>query len=216
MVALYCIGGLLLFLVLLLSSPLSVRCFYRETLQVTLRVWGIPVRLLPRPQVQQRTNKTASEETVKKPSLLTQLRDTFEQDGVAATLQWLSQLAGLLSKTVGKLLDAVLVKTLQLEMRVSGEDASAVALHYGEFCAAFYPMYALVSTRLDIRKQHIDLRPDFAQEGAAVLLDITARISLWRLLYAALFCGFSLLRMNFKTDVNGRKRKDGTDYGREQ
>ncbi len=216
MVALYCIGGLLLLLVLVLSSPLSVRCFYRETLQVTLRVWGFPVQFLPRPKTQQTTGKAASAKTAKKPSLLTQLRESFEQDGVAATLQWLSQLAGLLSKTVGKLLDAVLVKTLRLEVRISGEDASAVAVHYGEFCAAFYPLYALVSTRLDIRKQHIDLRPDFAQEGAAVLLDVTARISLWRLLYAALYCGFSFLRMTSKIDINGTKRKDGTDNGREQ
>ncbi len=216
MVALYCIAGLLLLLALLLSTPLSVRCFYREMLQVTLRIWGIPVQLLPRPNVESTTEKAASGKTEKKPSFLTQLRESFEQDGVGATLQWLSQLAGLLSKTAGKLLDAVLIKSLQLEMRIGGEDASAVALHYGEFCAVFYPLYALISTRLNIRKQHIDLRPDFAQEGAAVLLDITARISLWRLLLAALFCGFSFLRMNLKTDMDGTKRKDGTDYGREQ
>ena len=103
MVALYCIAGLLLLLALLLSTPLSVRCFYREMLQVTLRVWGIPVQLLPRPNVESTTEKAASGKTEKKPSFLTQLRESFEQDGVGATLQWLSQLAGWLSKTEGKL-----------------------------------------------------------------------------------------------------------------
>lgn len=217
MIALYCIGGLLLLLALLLSSPISVRFFYRDTLQIVLRVWGIPMQLLPRPQQTDAVSDTASaEKSEKKPSLLKQLQESFAQDGVGATLHWVSEMARLLQTAVGKLFRAITVKTLQLEMRISGEDASQIALRYGEFCAVFYPAFGAVSTALRIQKSHIDLRPDFAAEGGAALLDATVRVCLWRLLGAAITCGFMLLKIYLKTDTDVTNGKEGTHHGREQ
>lgn len=191
MTALYIVGGLLLLVVLLLSSPVSLHFHYSEQPLCTLRVWGAPIRLLPHTEKQTPSKKEGAKPQEKKPSaLLTELTASFKQDGVAATLHWLGELARLLTDTVGRVLQSVTVTRFQLEMRISGEDASAAAIRFGEVCAVLYPLLSVISCHLRIKKRQVELRPDFEGLGTAVLLDIRCKISLWRVcgaLLAALF-----------------------------
>lgn len=216
MIALYIIGGLLVLIALLLSSPVSVRFYYRDTPELILRVWGCPFRLLPRPPEETHPEKTSISSDPKpkeqKPSLLDELQASFREDGVGAVLRWMEQLAGILKRAVGRLLKAVTVKNLCLQMRISGEDAAAAATNYGKVCAVFYPLLGAVSAGIRVNKRAVDLRPDFMLEGAAVLVDVTVGVSLWRLAGAAVAAGFSLLRIYMKmddyTDVKERTVND--------
>lgn len=217
MIALYIIGGLLALIALLLSSPVSVRFFYRDTPTLILRVWGYPIKVLPRPPAGEAPAKATPDiqkdtKQKEKSSFLDELQASFKEDGVGAILHWMGELAEILKRALGRLLRAVTLKELRLEMRISGEDAAAAATNYGKVCAVFYPLLGAVSTGIRIKKHDIDLRPDFMEEGSAVFLDITARISLWRLAGAALAAGFSLLciylKMDAHTDVNERMVND--------
>lgn len=182
MSALYIIGGILLFLALLLSSPVSLRFYYNETPLCVLRVWGVPIRLIPRKEKKTAAKTTATtENTSKKPSaVLTRLQESFEQDGVAATLGFLGEAAKLAATTTGKLLCGIRVRLMRIELRISGEDAAAAAIHFGEVCAVLYPLLSAITCHLRIRKREVEVRPDFEGQGTAALLDIRCGISLWR------------------------------------
>lgn len=216
MIALYIIGGLLAFIALLLSSPVSVRFFYRETPELILRVWGYPIRLLPRPPEQSALEEKPAQKSKKqtektdKPSFLSELHTSLKEDGIGTVLQLMGELAGVLKRTVGKLLRAVTVKNFQLHMRISGKDAAAAATNYGKVCAAFYPLFGALTAGIRVKKHDVDLRPDFVEEGNAVLLDVTARISLWKLTGAALTAGFSLLCLYMKIDNTPADIKERT------
>lgn len=182
MTAVYIIGGILLFLALVLSSPVSLRLYYRETPLCVLRVWGVPVQLIPRKPSKKRTTAvTDTKAATKKPSaVLTRLQDAFKQDGVTATLGFLGETAKLLTTSAGKLLCGINIRLMRIELRIGGEDAAAAAMHFGEVCAVLYPLLSVIGCHLRIHKREVEVRPDFEGQGTAALLDIRCRISLWR------------------------------------
>ncbi len=202
MIALYIVGGLLAFIALVLSSPVTVRFFFRDTPELILRVWGYPIRLLPR-ATEQELQKKQKKQTQKtdKPSLLSELQMSLKEDGIGTILQYMGDLADILKRTTGKLLRAVTVKNFQLHMRISGEDAAAVATNYGKVCAALYPLLGVLTSGIRFKKHDVELHPDFLQEGNAVLLDVAARVSLWKLMGAAITVGISLLHLYTTVDI---------------
>lgn len=210
MIALYIIGGLLALIALVLSSPISVRFFfYREAPELVVRVWGVPKRVLPRPpkkHSEKKPIKKAKKQKKKtkdeKPSVFKELIDTLKEDGVGSILRMMGELSVILKQAVGGLFRSVTVTNLQLQMRVSGKDAAAAATNYGKVCAAFYPLYGVFRSGVRVKKQDVDIRPDFLEEGNAVLIDVTARISLWKLTGAALKVGWSLLRLYIQKETN--------------
>ncbi len=215
MLALYIFGGLIGLFCLLLSSPISLHLRYEEdVLHLVLKVWGTSFTLLPSTSKSKTAKKdTASQQKKQKNRLLTELETTFKQDGIGAVLHWMGQLAGMLSRAVGRLLKAVTVKHLKLHMRVSGEDAAAVATNYGMVCSTFYPAYGALCAVVKVKKQDLCIDPDFLEQGSGVLLDMTCRICLWRVLGATIAFLWDLIRLYFSTDTvktertiqNGRK-----------
>lgn len=221
MIALYIIGGLLALIALLLSSPISVHFFCRETPELVLRIWGLPVRMLPRPSVEEAvvsTSEKAEQKTEKqkkdKPSFLLKLQESLKEDGIGTILQLLGELAGVLKRTIGRLLRAITVKEFRLQMRISGDDAASTAINYGRVCAAFYPLFGAVCAGMRVRHHDVDLRPDFAEEGSAVLVDITACVSLWRLTGAVIAAGWSLLWTYVKLDESDKSERTVNTNGR--
>ena len=201
MVALYILLGLVALICLLLCSPVSLHFYYREDPRLVLRVWGIPFHLLPSPQKEAApATDTPPAPKTEKPSLLKELETTYRQDGLSATLQWVKRLAAVFSRAVGRLLRAVTVKNLRLEMRISGEDAAASAVHYGEVCTVLFPMLAVITGNLRVKRQTVDVRPDFSEQGTAVLIDCRLGISLWRLAGAAIGLGFGMLRLSLSAE----------------
>ena len=203
MVALWIILGVLAFVSLVLSSPVSLS-FHAETgtaLQLYLRLWGVPVRLLPRPESPEETvMKSVKSETGKKKfSLLRELKTTFEEDGVAATVRWLGELTGMAKRATGRLLRAMTVKQLIIALKVSGEDAFATAMHHGETCAVLYPAVAGLTAVIKTKKTDVTVTPDFLSEGTAYVVDVTACVSLWRLAGAAIGCLWDMLRLDLLT-----------------
>ncbi len=178
--ALYIIGGILLFVALLLSSPVSLRFYYNQTPLCVLRVWGVPIRLMPRKQKQTVPEKVEVKSEKKPSAVLARLQDSFKQDGVAATLGWLGKAARLLTTSVGKVVCGIKIRLMRIELRIGGEDAAAAAIRFGEVCAVLYPLLSVIGCHLRIQKRDVQVRPDFEGQGTAALLDIRCSISLWR------------------------------------
>lgn len=204
MTALWIVLGVLALICLLLSSPVSLH-FYggeAESPRLYLRIWWIPFRLLPPRPKKEKPEKPSSDtpkskdKEKKKPALLESLQTTFEEDGVGAAVHWLGELAALVQSAIGRLLRAVTVKQLRFHLRVSGEDPAAVAVRYGEICATVYPVLAVISNGLRIKKQEVSMTPDFLSERMAYLIDIRVRLSLWRIVGAALRLMWDIQKMD--------------------
>ncbi len=202
MTALYIIGGILLLLVLLLSSPISLRFYYHETLLCVLRVWGVPIRLLPRGHKESATEKVAVKEQKKPSTVLSRLQDAFKQDGVAATLSWLGEVAKLLTSSVGKVLCGIKIRLMRIELRIGGEDAAAAAIRFGQVCAVLYPVLSVIGCHLRIQKREVVVRPDFEEQGTAALLDIRCSVSLWRVCGTLLATFARFIRIQMKQADN--------------
>ncbi len=186
------IGIILAVIAALIAAVLFVPIYacvrYDGTLTVRLRVWGIPITLVPSDEQDER--QTPAAPSRHKPSkaaeLKRELTRNFREDGVGATLHYLGELGAIASRAVGRLLRAVTVDRLRLEMRISAPDAADTAVRYGQVCAALYPALALVERAVRVRRREVRVEPNFLADGSAAFADVRLHIWVYRAAGAAI------------------------------
>ena len=196
MLILYILLGLLalclLVVLLVLFVPVTARIAYDDELRVRVRVLGIPITLLPsqpkeekeppdKPKKKPAADKPPAE---KKPSrvrqLVQEIGDTFKEDGIGATVDYLRQLAALAGKAVGGLLGAITVTRLKLTLLIVGEDAADTAVRYGEICAALYPALTVLERVIRVRRREMRVEPGFLTEDGVLRADVRLRVWVYR------------------------------------
>lgn len=158
----------LLLLLLLLPVRLRFLCARGQT-RLTLRVLGIPIRLLPRkekkpkhaPKHSAEAEKPA-EEPAKPPKKENPLRRLFAGKSLPEQISLGGRLLRLTVRRAGWILRRIRFSGIRLSLTVSGEDAAAVALRYGQVCAVFYPLLSFLQAELRFHPRKVDLRADFA------------------------------------------------------
>ena len=194
---LYSLLGLLILLIVVLSVPVFGRITYDGVLSIRIRVLGIPVTLVPQPEGRsaRRVRKTPIESS-QKPSKVKEMVSLMKQDDLAGTLHFLCGVARLASKTAGRVLRAVTVSRLDLQMLIATEDPATTAQRYGQVCSILYPALAGIESVVSMRYRKLRVEPNFLMEKSAVRFDIRLRMSMWRLVGAgiALLWGILLLK----------------------
>lgn len=198
---LYSLLGLLLLLIVLLSIPVYGRAIYDGEMKVSIRVLGVPIVLMPRPEPEKKARPAKSTsatktEKKKKSSKLKELAELMKQDDLGGTLHFIGEVAALAGKTVGRLLRSITVNHLDLQMRIATDDVATTAQRYGQVCGVLYPALALIERWVRIRRRNLRVEPNFLVEDSAVRFDIRLQVSLWRLLGAAiaLLWGFLMMK----------------------
>lgn len=191
--AVYALLALLALVLLILLTPVRGRITYDGELAVRVRVWGIPITLLPRPEPSTTSTPKKGRKKKDKPSKLQELADLLRQDDVGATLQFLSDLISLLKRSVGRLLRSVTVDRLELDMCIATGDPADTAQRYGQVCGVLYPSLAWIGRLIRIRRQQLRVEPNFLLETGGVRFDIRCRVSVLRLTGAALTLLWGLL-----------------------
>ena len=194
MVFLYILLGLLGLLVLVLAVPVYGRVTYDGDLRAKVRVLGLPITLLPQdaPAAEPKKSAKKKADTKKKkkqeekPSKWQELTAMFREDGPAATLHYLCELAKLAGQAVGRLLKAVTVDRLSMELLVATGDPADTAVRYGQVCAALYPALAGIESRVRVRRRHLRVEPNFLLEKSDLALDLRLHIRVWQALWVAL------------------------------
>ena len=190
------LGAVLLLILLLLFVPVYARFRYDGEVFLRVRVLGIPVTLLPKkaekatekPIPKKKKAKPTKEkpEKEKKPGFLDELKASFREDGVAATLGYLTDLAKLAVSAVGKVLAAVTVDGLRLELLIAAEDAADAAENYGKVCAAAYPALEVLGQVLHIKKRQVRIEPGFLVEKSDAYTDVRLHVWVCKVLWAGL------------------------------
>ena len=196
----YVLIAILVILLVALSIPVTGRIVYDGELKARVRVLGFSVvrsdgkqerrhRKIRKEKKEKRTKKD-------KPSKWQELKELLKQDDAAGTLHFVGGVARLAGRAVGRLLRAVTVTDLQLQMLIATGDPADTAQRYGQVCAVLYPAMELIAHRVRIRRRRVRIEPNFLLEKSCARFDVRFRVSVWRLLGAAiaLLWGFLLLR----------------------
>ena len=209
MLALYILLGLLglvvLLLLLVLFVPVWARIIYDGELRVKIWMLGVPITLLPS-EDEPSEPSTGKKTTVAKPSKVKQLRDevsrSFKEDGVAATLQYLTELAKLAGRSVGRALHCLTVDKLKLELLIADGDVDTTAIRYGQVCSVLYPAFTAIAGVIKVRRRDLRVEPNFLMEKSALGADVRLHIWVYRLVGVAIgfLLRFMLLKGNDITD----------------
>ncbi len=204
MLVLYILLGLLGLLVLLvlltLFVPVYVRVTYDDELRVRARVLGVPITLLPTEDKPEEEKPTSEKKKSAMPSktkeLLGEISRSFKEDGVAATLRYLSELAKLAGQAVGRVLHSITVDKLDLELIVADGDADTTAIRYGQVCSVLYPAFAAIAGVIKVRKRDLRVEPNFLLDNSTLHADVCLHIWGYRVAGAAivLLVRFMLLK----------------------
>ena len=217
----YSLLGLLGLLILLLILPVFVRVQYREELAVCVRVFGIPVYRYssakekpdkpkePKKQKKQKTDKPKKKK--EKGGFLADLAKDLKTEGVSAVLGTVKAIAGLAVGALKRVLKAVTVDRLQLQLFIAAEDAATTAINTGRVCAVLYPSLSAIQCALRIRHRAVTVAPDYLAETGRVAADVRLHIVPVRVLWAALW---TVLKLSTVFDHKTRKTKEEHENGK--
>lgn len=200
----YCLLGILLLLLALLIVPVYARLTFSDELHLCVRVWGIPIfRYSSEREESQMTDEEA------KPSKLRSTAEQLKSDGVGATVHFVKELARLAAGAARRLIGAITVDKLCLQLYIVGSDAAETAENTGKVCAVLYPaVTALQQTVLRIRKRAITVTPDFLAEKGRAEADITAHVIPLRIVIIAIW-------LAFRYRVITKRQKEVSQYGKQ-
>ncbi len=200
----YCLLGILLLLLALLIAPLYVRLIFNGELHVCVRVWGMPV-------FRYASDKKAPQSTEKeeKSSKLRSTAEQFKADGVGVMLAFFKELTRLAAGAARRLIAAITVDKLCLQLYIVGSEAAETAENTGKVCAVLYPtVTALQQTVLRIRKRAITVTPDFLAEEGRAVADIIAHVIPLRIVMIAIW-------LAFRYRVITKHNKEVVQYGKQ-
>lgn len=210
---LYSVLGLLGLLVIALSVPVFGRIAYDGELRIAVRVLGIPITILPKAEETpspRSAAKSAKKKSKDKPSKAKELKELLRQDDLAGTLHFIRSAAALAGKAVGRLLRAITIRRLDLQLLIAAADPADTAQRYGQVCSILYPALAGIEQCMRVQHRNLRVEPNFLIEKSAVRFDVRLRVSVWRLLGAgvALLWGFLMI----KEQRNPQIKKEVSDY----
>ena len=203
--AVYVLLALIALVLLVLSVPIVGRIRYDGDLTAYIRVLGVLVPLHPRSGDKRARSKDKPGAPSDKPSKWQELIDLLRQDDLEGTLHFIGEVSRLAGCTVGRLLRAITVTDLQLQLLIATGDPADTAQLYGAVCGGLYSSLEWIGQCLRrIRRRQVRVEPNFLLERSRARFDIRLRISVWRLLGAALALvwGLMLLREKDKPQIN--------------
>ncbi len=172
------IGLVLLFLLV----PVRVRVSYEQEWECRVWLFGvIPVYVYTPAKIESAKprDKAADKRTenkTDKPSLMSELKTMYEQDGIGGVAAFLTKLLHIVKRLVIGAVRAVTIRQLKLLVRIGGE-ADEVAVNYGRVQAVLQPTLTALSHAVRIRKRQVQIEPQFLAEDHAVSL--TMMVWVW-------------------------------------
>jgi len=89
-------------------------------------------------------------------------------------------------QTIDGLLKRLRIDRLKIKLIICEEDAAKTAIRYGEACIVIYTAVAFISSKVDLKKHEIEIKPLFFEGSSEVFFDCLVSIRLGSLMWVAL------------------------------
>lgn len=211
MIILYIILGILLLVFLFLLIRIQVFATYSETLTLTLKVLFFKLQLLPPVEKKEKKPKKEKpkpkkpkkekpkeekEEKKKKPSFLTKLK---QKRGLSGLLSLFTAAAKIALGMLRQIISHIVIKKLDVGIRLSGEDAAQVALNYGKVCSSLYPAVNVIVSATVCKHYNVAVEPVFDPDRKTeVYADVHLYLRPIFVVGAAIKAGIKLLIVRIK------------------
>lgn len=181
----YIVLAIVALVVLILLSPVIIRVSYdNDTLEADARFYFIKRSLLTDKKLLKKNKKKKAKAKVKT-NIVTQKttvsgwQDLRKQLGTVETVKLMISSTVTFFQSILRLVKGARVRNLELEIRVTGEDAADAAIHYGEVCAVLYPFLGAVDNHMRLIRPKLNLYCDYAAEKPLVRGKAKIYISLY-------------------------------------
>jgi hypothetical protein len=180
MKALYILLAVTCFFALLLAFPVTVQVEYRENASACIRYLFFRFHI-PSTKKKKKEEKPAKEEPPKKGWL----KKLYEAKGLSGFLSLLKEAAKIASEAASEVFRHTVFRRFWLNIRVGGEDASAVAVDYGKVCGAVSSGVGVLLGCARCTDCKVNVLPDFCSEKSTVTFHADARVLAFFLVKAA-------------------------------
>ncbi len=178
MVTLYIIGGVLVFIALLLLLPITARVKFENNLFLKIKFLGITLYELkqeenPKTEKSEKNDEKPQQKTAEEKGIFTKLK---EKHGFIGALKELFGLANdIITATKPQLLK-IKFRKVKVNLTVVGSDAAMTAIEYGTACSVVYPVLSFIDQSLNVKFKQINVEAGFKKEESefSASLDVKA------------------------------------------
>ncbi len=170
MAFLYTLLGIILFIILLFLVPVRVTAHYEDTFEMTVQYGLVKIKLFPKKEGKKKKDKPKKEkpqkDKKKSDKKQKEQKDNifmtfYKNQGFEAVIQLIADAMGATTGMFGGIFRHFVFRELYLEMKITGPDAAATAIKYGQISSAVFPAMGYICSKAKVRKYNIDLSPDF-------------------------------------------------------
>lgn len=158
-------------IVLLLLCPVVIRVSYeQDELKADARYLFFHSPLLggkKKPKKKPKKGKIKTNIVTQKTSV-SAWSELRKQMGTVETVKLMISSTITFFQSILRLLKGAKVRHLELEIRVTGEDAAAAAINYGEVCAVLYPFLGAVGNHMKLIRPNLNLYCDYEADKPLV------------------------------------------------
>ena len=222
LIALYIIGGILLFFAFIGSLRAEVLIAYSDEFALTVRVLGIPIKIIPKKKKKIKLSayskkNRAKYEAAQKEKAIKKSKKKAEKKkkkDAAKAKKKADKAAGKakpkkpLSETIDMILDLVKVavgrfakhlriRVARLHIGVATGDAASTAILYGAIAPAVACIAALLDSTSTLRhpaRSDVDVHADYLSETMQIDIEIGFSICVWQLFDILFRTGFRLTK----------------------
>lgn len=179
MAFLYTLLGIIAFIILLFLIPVRVTAHYEETFEMTVQYGLIKIKLFPQKERDTTKKKPKKEKPVKEKKKDVNEKEKkkpdkkpkeqkdnifltfYKNQGFEAVIQLIADALSAAGGLFGGIFKHFVFRELYLEMKITGPDAAATAIKYGQISSAVFPAMGYICSKAKVKKYNIDLSPDF-------------------------------------------------------
>lgn len=222
LIALYIIGGIVLFFAFIGSLRAEVLIAYSDELALTVRVLGIPIKILPKKKKKVKISayskkNRAKYEAAEKEKALKKARKKKEKkkkkeaakakkkaDKAAGKVKpkkpigdVIEMIKDLVAVAVGRFAKHLRIRIARLHIGVATGDAATTAILYGAIAPTVACIAALLDSTSTLRhpaRSDVDIHADYLSEKMQIDIEIGFSICVWQVFDILFRTGFKLVK----------------------
>ena len=236
MIALYIIGGILLFFVFILSLKATVSIAYRDEVILSVRVLFLKFRILPKKEkkgphsmsekkAQKIKNKLRKKQEKKaeakkkkqeKKAAKKEVAKDKPKKSLSDILDMITLVRTLLAKVIKTFFGHLRIDLVRVKIRVATGDAATTAIAYGAITQAVNLLFPLLDSTKTVstpKSRDVDIVADFIGEEMEADIQISFSLRVWHVFHVALTALFTAIKHFVKKMFRDQKKNMSAPAG---